>query len=278
MIPSIDTYLKKEIEPLLNIMLSQCYIIDEVLKDFDTDVVTTFKKAYCGDNPKHEITVGYTYPDVKSPLLAHYIIQLGDGSEIKKSLGGVEGTFTFKETSQIEETTAWVHKGDKLIATVSETIGEFISNRDMIFSDSDNLIIEDNMFIINSEGNEWLSDMKTQFIYQGKECPVNDKDPHGSIRGFTSQDSVMITAISTNVDTVRCLDAILKTILIMLRHNVEEQNYYALQQMNYSSLGPVFEDGDTIVLGRSTTLRYTVSYNVEFTVLQNINKLIVRGK
>ena len=97
MIPSIDNYLKKEVTRVLDIILHECYIIDEVLRDFDTDVVDTFKKAYCGEDPKNEITVRFSFPDVKTPLLASYVIQLGEGSETNDSLGGVEGTFSYKE-------------------------------------------------------------------------------------------------------------------------------------------------------------------------------------
>lgn len=277
MVPSIDTHLKKEVTNMLDIILHECYIIDEVLRDFDPEVVKTFKTAYCGDSKaKNEVTVRYSFPDIKTPYLASYVIQLGDGLESKNSLGGVEGTFINKEKGYRSEDLDVKVDNNRLYVEASEEIGEYISSSDVAFAESDNLKIEGNRLYFALMGNEILLDRAINIKYSSKYPATDGEDPHGTYRGFTASESVSITSLSNNTDTVRCLDAILKVILIMLRQSDQEQNYYSLQKTRFSALAPVINDGETRVMGRTVTLTYTSSYFVEYNVANSIKEIIFR--
>lgn len=279
MIPSVETYLQKEIKRHLDVILSECYIIDEVLKDFDEDVVKTFIKTYCYEsNAKNEIDVRLSNPDVKRPFLATYIIQLGEGAEVKSSLGGVEGTFVGKEIGYKNEQTTVQYDAttDRNFIETTEEINNFISSTTISFSDKDNVTIEGNRLYFRAYFNEFLVGKDINVQYQAKHSDSGDT-PHGYQKGFTANDTLTITSASTNADTVRCLDAILKVILIMLRQLPEEQNMYNLQKLRYSALAPVVSDGETQVLGRSTTVSYTTTYSIDYNVIDKINKIILRG-
>lgn len=276
MIPSIDTYLQKEVTRMLDIILNECYIIDEVLRDFDSTIVSTFKEAYCGDNPKFEIKPRLAFPDIKQALLASYVIQLGDGIESRDSLGGIEGAFTDKEAGYEDEIGTVVRDGSKLFIETTKTIGSFLSSRDISFAESDNVEIKGNKLYFELQGNEYLEGKLLNVAYSAKHDPVSGEDPSGTHRGFTATETVNITSISNNIDTVRCLDAILKVILIMLRQSPQEQNYYGLQKIRFSALAPVISDGDTTVHGRSITLTYTVSYSVDYNVVNRIKRIVFK--
>ena len=165
MVPSVDTYLQKEVTKMLDIILNECYIIDEVLRDFDSDVVETFKKAYCGDNPKFEIKPRFAFPDIKQPFLASYIIQLGDGMESKDSLGGVEGVFLNKEMGYEDEIGTVERDGERLYLETTKSIGSFLSSRDISFAQSDNVEIEGNRLYFALQGNEMLEGKLINIAY-----------------------------------------------------------------------------------------------------------------
>ncbi|WP_427189107.1 hypothetical protein, partial [Bifidobacterium longum] len=59
MLPSIDTYLREEIKSKLKIILTNRYIIEEILKGIQPDVAENFIKKYAGESGK-EIPVIYT--------------------------------------------------------------------------------------------------------------------------------------------------------------------------------------------------------------------------
>lgn len=279
MIPSVETYLQKEVKSLLRVILSECYIIDEVLKDFDNKVVETFKDTYCSElNAKHEIDVRLSNPDVRRPFLATYIIQLGEGSETRASLGGVEGTFVGKEIGYRDEQVEVKYDSttDQNFVELSEEIGIFISSPHIAFSQSDNLKFVRNRMYFKGYGNEHLIGMTVGIQYQAKH-PDGNTEPHGYQKGFTASDTIMITSASTNMDTLRCLDAILKVILIMLRQSDSEQNVYNLQKIRYSALAPVLTDGEIQVMGRTTTISYTTSYSVDYNVVNHIKEIVLKG-
>lgn len=276
MIPSIDTYLKKEVTDLLRIILNECYIIDEVLRDFDKETVTTFKKAYSGKKPMHAIPVLLAFPNSKENVRATYVIELGEGSEVKGALGGVEGTFQYKQKGYYDEHLPVKDDGNRLYFETTEPIGEFIGCQGISFAKGDDLQVEGNRIHFKRGGNEQLIGSFFSVQYNAKYESTSGEDPHGTYRGYTAQERVHITSAGTNIDTVRCLDAILKVILIMLRQTAEEQNYYTLQKTHFSGIAPVIGDGDTVVYGRSVSLSYTVSYSVEHNVAQKIKEVRLR--
>lgn len=279
MIPSVDTHVYNKLTKYLKIILSECYIIDEVLKDFDPEVVQLFKKAYTGTTAKHEVTVRYAFPNVSESYLAGYVIQIGAGQESNKSLGGIQGAFNFEDAGVVTEDLQ-VQSGEdprKLYLIPSKPIGEIIGIPNISFSKRDKLRVQDHVITFTKEGNEFLEGKKVSIQYSSKAEPVGGSDPVGTERGFSVSENLVITAFSNNIDTVRCLDAILKTILIMIRYTEEEQTYYGLPQVAFSYVKPVITDGDSIIYGRAVTLSYSeVSYSVSYRVTQDIKEIIMR--
>ncbi|AAY53325.1 hypothetical protein [Listeria phage P100plus] len=275
-IPSLDSYVARRVRESLKIMLSECYIIEEALSDMDVEAKSNFMKTYCGDNPKKEIEVIYEFPQAKTSVDATYVIQLGGGSEDTKSIGGIEGTYEYKEDSLRKETVVATREGTELFLETKELIGSIEGIPNLSFSESDNKRIEGKRLYFSYEGNADIEGVSFDIIYTSK---VDlESDPVGLKKGFTSRDNITVVGLSTNMDTARCLDAILKVILIIMRENLEEKSYYSLQTTQFSDMSPVIMGEEKPVFGRPVTMSYTISYTVDFNLVNQINKIIVQER
>ncbi len=279
MVPSLDTYLYKEIEEKKNKMLSNCYIMNEVLKEVDDTCRANFISAYCGDEAVKEVKVFYGFPQNREGFDACFAVTLGDGDQRISSLGGIEGDYTFDNTGTYREKVVPTLSDDesRINFVVQHPIGELQSSPDFAFSVADNTTIQGNTISIRAEGNEAvLSGSAFEFFYSG----MSDEEvqPRGLEKGYTSVDTIEITPMSTNYDTVRCLDVLLKTLLIMVRESIEESNTFALQQVRFGALGPIIEQGDLLVYGRTVSLNYTVSYSVPQDFYRIVSKLSMKER
>src|SRR5690606_32196336 len=125
MIPSVDTYLANEIESKLKIILSNRYIIEEILKGVQPRVAQNFMRAYYGENGR-EIPIVYTMPQEKITQRGAIYIGLREGEEDRPSVGNLEATYPFKE-SGLRKDLAVVQATDdqsRLYLEVKEGIGE----------------------------------------------------------------------------------------------------------------------------------------------------------
>lgn len=277
MIPSIDTYVHNKVKETLEVILTQEHILEKTLADIDLRARTQFIKAYGGKDSKRDIPVSYVFPQQKETFDARIVIQLGEGIEEGGSLGNVESTFINRETGDREETVIIEADGDRLYFETKDPIGDFTGADNFSFAVQDQVTLEANRLYFRKSGNEHYIGLQLKVYYTSKE--LLDKDPKGVQKGYMSRDTVEITPLSSNIDTARCMDAIMKVILIIMREDFTEKTTYLLQEAGFSPMQNVIPetDMDRIIFGRPLTLNYSVSYTVDFDFTKEIKEIILRG-
>ncbi|QIA28685.1 hypothetical protein [Phage f2b1] len=260
MLPSIDTYLYEQIESKLEIILTNRYIIEEILKGIQPKIAENFIRAYTGANAR-EIPITYTMPQDKEDQKGAIYIGLREGAESKTSLGNLEGTYENKELGMIKEavTIEADEKKEHCILQVSQPIAELNNVEGISFSIDDNVYTDKN---------------KIYFAYDpyfvGKTHNVNyvasGGDEVGLKHGFTTTEHYSVLVVSTNMDTVRCLDLIVKAILILMRSNPEELTSFLLQKLQFGQIEEIPVGTETtpeILYGRESIVTYTTSYSLD---------------
>ncbi|APZ82537.1 hypothetical protein Goe7_c00740 [Bacillus phage vB_BveM-Goe7] len=268
MIPSIDTYLYNELESKLKIILSNRYIIEEILKEIQPGVAANFMKAYTGENAR-EIPIVYTMPQDKQTQKGAIYIGLREGEESKPSIGNIEGTYLFKEDGLRKETAVVAATEDKsrVYLEVSSPIGRLNNVENLEFAASDHVTIEGTRVYFTYD-EELLDEM---FIVN---YVATKGDEAGLKKGFTTTEHYSVLVVSTNMDTVRCIDLIVKAILILMRDNQEESTNHLLQRLQFGQIEEIDvgvpEGGSPEILyGRESIVTYTASYSLDI-ALQNI--------
>lgn len=267
-ITSIDSYLLEEIEPRLKTVLKNCYIIDEVLKDYNQSTIDNFKEGFCGENANHEVTVGFKTPEFKNNTKAHYLIQLGQAEESNTSFSNIQADYLEASGNTLSEFSTAYKEEDRLKLKVSKPIHEVINVEHISFAKFDDLKWEDNVISFRYEGNESLENYQAVVNYVEK-----TGDTKGLVKGFTVNEEITVVGLSDNVDTARCLDAILKMILISMRDNLYEQQSLQLQRLKFGDLSPIITDTNFYIWGRPTIITYQTSIDMDYTITQEINKL-----
>lgn len=284
MLPSIDTYLHGEIEDKLKIIQSSCYIMGEILKDIQPEVARNFIRTYCGDKGR-EIPIVYTMPQEKMQLQGSIYIGLRQGAEEHQSIGNIEETYFFKEDGAIRENAIVQVSEDntRLCFDLSKEIGELINVEGLAFSDSDNVTIEDGKLYFRYDPNLIGTTFAVHYTAVADSDNEDvDTDEQGLKKGFSTIENYSILALSTNMDTVRCIDLILKAILIMMRDNPNEKGNYLLQRLQFGQIDEVdTEVGNNsdarpmILYGRETIVTYTTSYSLDIPLENKIKELIL---
>jgi hypothetical protein len=253
--------------------------MNEALRDIDDTARTTFMNTYCQENSR-EISIHYGLPQNKEGFDASYVIMLGQGEEVLKSIGGVEGNYDYREDAYLHERIIPKLSADtnRIEFTFSKPIGYFDSSPDVSFAEGDDLQLEGNVLSIGTRGNEILLDGSAYDMFYSSKQEVGGETPRGVVKGFTSNDEVDVVGISTNYDTARCLDMILKLLMITMRDSIEEKTAYSLQQVRWNPLAPVITDGDTVVFGRTLNIAYTVSYGVDLDFYRKVTKAIIERR
>ncbi|MDN6750866.1 MAG: hypothetical protein L0L95_11490, partial [Staphylococcus equorum] len=267
-ITSVDSYLLEEIEPRLKTVLKNCYIIDEVLKDYNQSTIDNFKEGFCGENANHEVTVGFKTPEFKNNTKAHYLIQLGQAEESNTSFSNIQADYLEASGNTFSEFSTAYKEEDRLKLKVSKPIHEVINVEHISFAKFDDLKWEDNVISFRYEGNESLENYQAVVNYVEK-----TGDTKGLVKGFTVNEEVTVVGLSDNVDTARCLDAILKMILISMRDNLYEQQSLQLQRLKFGDLSPIITDTNFYIWGRPTIITYQTSIDMDYNITQEINKL-----
>lgn len=278
MIPSLDTYLYKEFEERLRIVLTECYIIDEALKGIDKEALTAFKNTYCsvdGKPPLKEVEMSYSFPQEHLDSCARFVVTLGTSEEEQKSIGGIQGGYDFREGDVVKENVTIVRDGDKLVLDTSQPIASYMNSSSISFSKSDNFIINDGKASFDYNTNEHLEGMEIPITYIALS---SDEDVAGIYKGYQSNDSVNIIGISSNMDTARCLDALSRLILITMRDSLDEKTGYMLQTLNFGDMQVVIENGETLVFGRPCTIGYRVTNSVGFDLQNQIREIITKRR
>lgn len=267
MIPSLDTYVFNQVKSNLTAILSSPKIVDTALQGLDKNARDSFKQTYCGENANREINVTYVFPQNKEGFDALYFIQLGEGEEKNDSLGLTEGTYDTREGGTNREPVSIQvdYESNRLFMEVAKPIASIDGYDGITFAKSDEVTLEGNRIYFKLITNEHLIGADIVVNYTDK---LDNLNPIGIKKGFTSRDTVIITPLSTNMDTSRCLDALLKVILIIMRQTVEEQSAYALQTAYFEPMQALDTGADRIAFGRPLTIAYTVSYSLDFDLAQ----------
>ena len=267
MIPSLDTYVFNQVKSNLTAILSSPKIVDTALQGLDKNARDSFKQTYCGENANREINVTYVFPQNKEGFDALYFIQLGEGEEKNDSLGLTEGTYDTREGGTNREPVSIQvdYESNRLFMEVAKPIASIDGYDGITFAKSDEVTLEGNHIYFKLITNEHLIGADIVVNYTDK---LDNLNPIGIKKGFTSRDTVIITPLSTNMDTSRCLDALLKVILIIMRQTVEEQSAYALQTAYFEPMQALETGADRIAFGRPLTIAYTVSYSLDFDLAQ----------
>lgn len=276
MIPSVDTFVYQQLEAKLKAILKHPDILQQALSGIDKIARDNFVKTYAGDNPKREVQVTYHFPGVKESFDARYVVQMGTGHETSRSLGSVESTFNFREGEESLDYTTIMDGGDYLFFEVAKPIGQLHSTDNISFAKRDNVTIEGNRVLFTKWGNEQLVGAELGVRYLSKVDELSE-DPVGLKKGYSSNDEVEITPLSTNMDTARCLDAILKVIMIIMTETDEEKTGFLLKKLTFQPMQNIVSDADRLVFGRPLTLEYVVTYTVDYDLTRKISAVILRG-
>lgn len=275
MIKSVDTYVFNKVKGLLNQLLKDKAVLNETLQNIDEKARERFIETFGGEDGK-EINVLYSYPQSKSDFNA-FVIEVGTStmkdSKRDGSIGNATGTYEYIASSLVNEYGEFQYgeDEDKLYMKLTRPINDLSHIEGIEFSEEDNLSFEDSYLTINANNNEWLVGESFNIHYY-----TGGQKAHGISYGYQSAERVGITALSTNIDTLRCLDIILKTIFIIMRESKDEQFTYNLSKSDFSSLKEMISDGDRPVYARTLNLTYIVTHSVEYNSAYELSKLITR--
>lgn len=282
MIPSVDTYLKTELERHLKYLLSRSYIIEGILQDMKDTAIKDFVDYYSAEEGR-TIPIFFEYPDVKVERMGAIYIYQREGIETGKSLGGLQGRGDQMSTNARQAVFTAVKEDDKLVFHFLDKegkpfkIGKIDHIDGILFASSDNFDYDEDKAWFNYHGNEHLEGSTKLFLYYLK----TDKS-FNLVKGFTAEEIYAIESISTNFNMVRCIDSIVKAALIMMRSTLTENNSYQLQKMRFGQLeeAPLDDiDGKSkpeMVFGRVIHVQYTTHYDIDEAVLKYIDEVAVQ--
>lgn len=286
----MQTTLEKYLSAILNSVGTEDepYIIDTALQGYEDGTADKFKQAFGLYNGKHKLPIDVllgTYPDVKSQVNAVYSIQRSHATEdtengsigIDSSNGNSVGR---AETGESNITESLVVKQDDngYYVTTSNRVVEIIG----VDETSNNLIDFEHTGLPDSEirltnlfGN--ILGKTYTFSYVAGDTGYR-KDYGGMVKGYPMREAITIYSISNNVDTCRCLDSILRYILIMMRSSEEEGDYYQIPNLSSGNLGIVGDiESEKPIYQIAVTVTYNVTYQVPKDSATKINKILFSG-
>lgn len=287
---SLDTYLQHEIGADLKGLLSDSYIIREViLKDFDDSVVNPFINTFCtsDDNQGTEIPLLFTFPKSKQPAPAFIVIQSKGATEYdqgRNALGGIMAVGDTasgnlrkeKLTCHVEYKNGFPFAYFKTAYPISEFNGfDTYSGKYQI--DDDHQTIHVPFLEGLHEGFEATATYSPQEVDKAGKAQASD---YGLMRGYDLMENYTVDSVSNNMDTLRCLEAFLKTILIYMKSNIEEQTEYRLSKAQFQSVDLInmANNPQNSLYGeqlfyRRLELSYDVTYSITDTIGTRLKKL-----
>ncbi|AZF89189.1 hypothetical protein Goe5_c00830 [Bacillus phage vB_BthM-Goe5] len=287
MLSSIDTYIYTQIEQTLGILLSNRYIIEELLKEVQPNVRESFIKAYVYDeryNPAPmEVPILYTMPQDKQKLQGSIYIGLREGEETNPSIGNLESTYPSPSLGLIREV-ADVQVdalSNRMYFELEKPVASLSSVEGITFSSKDNITYEGNrIYFKYSPDLEGLGGFVVW--YEELSTKESRKGEFGVRSGFTTTEYYSILVLSTNMNTVRCLDLLLKAVLIYMRSTAEEQTNNLLQGIKFGQIEEVNtntgEETPEILYGRETLVKYVTSYSLDVPIENSIKELVLKAK
>ena len=294
MIPKLDSYIYGMLNKYVPLVTSSAnfadkerYIIQDALGGLESTVSDTFINTFClnGENKK-SIDISYEFPKQKEQVDARYVISLGGLEESSDFLGSTTGVGDEGRPANGENIV------QEVLPVKQDSAGLFfeLSNPILELLSIDEVASLGN-FVDYSKGDDDpnrvnLRDSMTPYVganftihYYVKDDGVR-KDYGGVDLGFSAKERVVVEAVSNNLDTVRCMYALLKYILIIARSSSEEGNYIQLQQISSSGLqiaqlSP--DDLNDIAWVFPVDIEYKVDYQVRNDSLDTLNKISIEG-
>ncbi len=292
MIPKADMYVYDTIKYYINKVIGtigtkdERYIIREAIGNTeiggDTSVEDTFIKAFSGDN-KQKIEFSYAFPTMKESLDARYVIMRGSSKESMDSIGSIVGEHNDEKPSVKEnkqtDSCAVLQDKDGYYFELTQPIADLLSIAEVAsdtFVDREKDDPDPKRVNLTAEAADFLGEYFT-VTYNVKDDGY--KSDYGGVDiGAVLTEKVMVQAISNNVDTARCLDSILKYVLLIMRKSSRESNYYQLA--NIESQGEQLLDMklDRPVYAFPTVITYQNTYSVSMDSEDRFKEIILRDR
>lgn len=279
MISSIDTYVYNKFKKTINAILKDEKVVDNALARLDDEVRDNFKRAFVGENPKSKIEITYQFPQTKEAFDARLVVQMGKSTVAEESIGSVEGTFKYREIGKVKEHVQIKDLDSGRVGVELEHhIGDIVAIEQIVFSPQDDVRKEGNILSFSADTLGEYVGIYLTVHYIAKEESKEGVDPKGVKLGFTSREIVEVIPLATNMDTARCIDAIIKVVLIIMLESADEKNEYLLQSHSFDEMQNIIpEPMDRLVFGRPLKLAYTVTHSLDFDYLNSVTEFKVQG-
>lgn len=268
---SIDTYLQKQISTILNGFLKNPYIIREVLlRDFSKGNIDSFVNRFCKTDSSNgeEIPVKFTFPNDMEQRSAFLLVQFKGAQEPEEkdgSLGSLKGNSN-AETGDKEIETKEIQiyfdpnlghdvcyfELDKPISKYSTFSFNNLSVKNVQVDYEKNRIYVPDMLIHSENFKSTITYTTSALDSKGNKIADNKE----KLIGFDLNEVYTIDVISENIDTVRCLIAILKAVLITMRTNNDEQTEYKLQSLTFHGMDLVQAENNSSTSASGQQLFY----------------------
>lgn len=271
MIQALAYNVKNTLQQNLEYILSQTYIIKELLEDLPQKVVDDFINKYAVNvdkKPVVPIPVNFGYPQDLQSTTAIVSVTSGNGQEETNSIGFVEGTYEgkgyitkerieisgFEIKDGLEYAVATTKKEILKVDTISEIASEYITH------EGNKVYIQvSNVF---EHGTFTVGDSFTCMYYQ----KVNEKV--GASIGYVAREEVLISVVSNNMDTLVCLDMLVKVCIITMRESLRDKMMTDLPKISHTPIAPI----DPELIPGTPNIMYNRDYSLVYTVTNTIDK------
>lgn len=290
MIPKVDSYvygmLNKYVPAVINSAgtPNERYIIDEALEGLEPSTADVFKKAFTNlSSNKKDIDIRYTFPTFKEQIDAAYVVSRGRTNPGTSYIGLTTGVHNDARPDKGENTQT------DYLPVQRDKDGYFIELTKPIYSLSSIEELTEDAFVdyerddpdplrLNLTPNaEQLLGNNLTVTYTVKDTDFR-KDYGGNDVGFSAEDGVYIQSVSNNIDTVRCLDALLRYIMIVARSSARESEFYQLQNFSSDGLSTADTGLDKPTYVIPLTVNYSVTYSLTYDRREKLEKIILNGE
>lgn len=293
MIPNLVSHVKSELNKKIKAILSNSYIINEVLKELEDDVSKNFIKKYAGtfNTDGSILTEGLgvdilsNYPENFSNNKTFVLVGMGNGDETSGSLGVSSSGYTTDSTALVKDKNLVVYyDNENKMPFITTTSFAYIPS--VVVPNMAGVLVKR----LDSSKKLYLSNLPDEVesgISYGKDTlrinytvdSSNDEisDP-GNSYGFMIEESASLLIVSDNLDDIRALDSIIKAAIILMRNSDNEFEKYNIGKSSYSAPVPLqdYVPGDVkMAFGREILLTYTVDYFLDSVNKQKLSSVVV---
>lgn len=290
MIHSVSTYLQSITRKYLKAFLSDSYILnEEILNDFPKEIRQSFIHTFSTDKKNtpgalgKPIDVRFTYvPKDLSPD-ATVLIQEKGGQEQNsdnQSIGMNMGMTDEKDANVYKESSLDHYDPKKNLAylQVSHPINKIIS---IDKYDGRKKVIGNRIYLLGSYSaflakNNNVPNEKCVITYNSKSSNVNKYNKHNvyDLEGYDATESYTLDLIAPNIDTIRCLSALMKAIFIAMRLQAVQENTRfhlpKITEQGVDQLHTINNSTHSVFGNKYFYKRFTLNYLVTYTLPQKV--------